>query len=133
MVLQAFSFIIIKKTTETLSSKQTTAVILLLGAIFLVEASFALEPKGYEQFQGGTPLLWSILIISAILATGLGHLFYNTAIQQIGAGQTAIFNNLFPFFCVNRVLFLFGRTNQHLSGDWVYLYCCRYTARNGLR
>lgn len=32
------------------------------------------------------------------MATGVGYIVFNAAIQQIGAGQTAIFNNFVPFF-----------------------------------
>ncbi|MDQ0255101.1 drug/metabolite transporter (DMT)-like permease [Evansella vedderi] len=108
MVLQALSFIVIKKVTATLSSKQMTAVILLLGSLFLFSASLLFEPQGYSQLQEGTAFVWSIIVISAVLATGLGHIFYNAAIQEIGAGQTAIFNNLVPFFSLIGAFFFLG-------------------------
>lgn len=41
------------------------------------------------------------------MATGIGYIVFNAAIQQIGAGQTAIFNNFVPFFgLVFSVIFL---------------------------
>lgn len=36
--------------------------------------------------------------MSGIVSTGVGYIVFNAAIQQIGAGQTAIFNNFVPFF-----------------------------------
>ncbi|WP_250129862.1 EamA family transporter [Jeotgalicoccus sp. WY2] len=42
-----------------------------------------------------------------MVVTGFGYIIYNSAIQQIGAGQTVIFNNFVPFFgVVFSVIFL---------------------------
>ncbi|MBB5172262.1 EamA family transporter [Texcoconibacillus texcoconensis] len=107
MFSQALSFILIKMATKTLSSRQMTAVMLLLGSILLLGTSLVVEPNGFSQLTGGTALVWTVFFVSAILATGLGHILYNAAIQQIGAGETAIFNNLVPFFSlIGAFLFL---------------------------
>lgn len=107
MLSQAFSFILINKVTTTLSSRQMTAIMLLIGSMVLLGMSFLFEPQSVTQMTQGTPLVWSVLILSAVLATGLGHLLFNEAIHQIGAEQTAIFNNLIPFFAlVGAFLFL---------------------------
>lgn len=107
MLSQAFSFILINKVTTTLSSRQMTAIMLLIGSMVLLGMSFLFEPQSVTQMTQGTPLVWSVLILSAVLATGLGHLLFNEAIHQIGAEQTAIFNNLIPFFTlVGAFLFL---------------------------
>lgn len=107
MVSQAFSFILIKKVTTTLSAKQLTAVMLLIGSVFILGISFAFESNSVSQMSNKSAIVWVVFFTSAIVATGLGHILYNAAIQKIGAGETAIFNNLVPFFSlVGAFLFL---------------------------
>lgn len=110
MLSQAFSFILINKVTTTLSSRQMTAIMLLIGSMVLLGMSFLFEPQSVTQMTQGTPLVWSVLILSAVLATGLGHLLFNEAIHQIGAEQTAIFNNLIPFFALVGAFFFLGES-----------------------
>lgn len=98
MFSQAFSFIWIKKATETLDAKQATAIMLTMGAVFLFLISLFLEPSGTSQLNEGTVGVWTVFVLSAVLATGLGHMLYNTAIHRLGAGQSSIFMNLQPFF-----------------------------------
>ncbi|MDQ0337989.1 drug/metabolite transporter (DMT)-like permease [Caldalkalibacillus uzonensis] len=107
MVSQAFSFILIKKVTATLSAKEMTAVMLLVGSVMLLALSFWVEPQGLSTFNQGSWWIWLIFFASAIIATGLGHMLFNAAIDKIGAGQAAIFNNLVPFFAlISAFLFL---------------------------
>ncbi|WNF36790.1 DMT family transporter [Bacillaceae bacterium IKA-2] len=107
MISQVFSFIIIKKLSSTLSTKQMTAVMLLVGSVLLLGLSFFVEPQGMTELSKGTVWVWIVFLVSAIFATGLGHILYNTAIHEIGAGQTAVFNNLIPFFAlIGAYLFL---------------------------
>ncbi|ADU30278.1 DMT family transporter [Evansella cellulosilytica] len=108
MLSQAFSFVIIKKVTATLSSRQLTAVMLLVGAVMLLILSFIFEPQGVGNLVHGNTIVWTVLVLSAVFATGLGHILYNAAIQEIGAGQTAIFNNLVPFISLIGAFFLLG-------------------------
>ncbi|RXJ04239.1 DMT family transporter [Anaerobacillus alkaliphilus] len=107
MVSQAFSFILIRKITVTLSPRQLTAILLLIGSLMTTSASFIFEGNVVSAIVGKPSMVWVVFFFSAIIATGLGHIFYNLAIQQIGAGETAIFNNLVPFFTlVGAFLFL---------------------------
>ncbi len=110
MLAQACSFIIIKKVTATLSSKQMTAVMLLVGSVMLLGLSLWIEPQGVQQLSSGTTMVWTVLLTSAVIATGLGHIFFNMAISHIGAGQTAIFNNLVPFFSLIGAFFFLGES-----------------------
>jgi drug/metabolite transporter (DMT)-like permease len=100
MITQACAFIFIKKVTDTLDSKQVTAIMFIIGSISLLILSLYLEPQGISTMSMGETYVWVILFVSAILATGLGHMLYNSAIHQIGAGQSAIFINLTPFFAL---------------------------------
>ncbi|WP_280770993.1 DMT family transporter [Salipaludibacillus daqingensis] len=106
MVSQAFSFILIKKITSTLSSRQLTGMLLMIGSISLITISFFFEPGSNEAFSVTGDLIWIVFFSSAIIATGLGHFLFNAAIQKIGAGQTAIFNNFVPFFALLGSFFL---------------------------
>lgn len=98
MIIQACSFILIKKITDTVDVKQMTGIMFIMGSTLLFIISFFIEPQGIVEMSKGTVGVWMILLASAILATGVGHMLYNSAIHQIGAGQTAIFNNLVPLF-----------------------------------
>ncbi|MFG6120206.1 DMT family transporter [Thalassobacillus sp. B23F22_16] len=98
VVTQAVSFIAIKRATETMDARLMTGWMQIAGAFFLFVVSAQLEPDGLATLTTGTPLAWIVFLASAILATGLGHMVYNKAIHQIGAGETAIFINLTPFF-----------------------------------
>ncbi|QKS71265.1 DMT family transporter [Paenalkalicoccus suaedae] len=100
MIAQAFSFIVIRKITVTLSSRQMTAVMLLVGSVSLILISLVLEPASASAMTSPSITVWIVFLTSAIFATGLGHLVYNGAIQKIGAGQTAVFNNFVPFFAL---------------------------------
>lgn len=107
MTSQALSFILIKKLSSTLSSKQMTGVLLLVGSILLLGLSFVVEPQGMTELNKGTVWVWIVFLVSAIFATGMGHMLFNSAIHKIGAGQAAIFNNLIPFFTlIGAYLFL---------------------------
>ncbi|MCM3178883.1 drug/metabolite transporter (DMT)-like permease [Cytobacillus horneckiae] len=98
MFVQALSFIFVKKATEKLDSKQLTTIMFLVGSIGLFLISLITEPTGINQMTSAPLYVYLLFIISGVLATGVGYIVYNAAIQQIGAGQTAIFNNFVPFF-----------------------------------
>ncbi len=97
VITQAISFILIKKLTTNLDSRQMTGIMLILGSLMMFGFSFWIEPVEISQFQQPV-YVWIVLLASAVFATGLGHMLYNYAIQQLGAGSTAIFINLTPFF-----------------------------------
>ncbi|MED4074437.1 DMT family transporter [Priestia endophytica] len=98
MVVQAISFIFVKKATATLDSKQVTTIMYLAGSIGLLIISFITEPEGVSEMTSASLFTYFLFIVSGLVATGVGYIVFNAAIQQIGAGQTAIFNNFVPFF-----------------------------------
>lgn len=98
MFVQAISFIFVKKATATLDSKQVTTIMYLVGSIGLLIISFITEPGGVSEMTSATWFIYFLFMVSGIVATGVGYIVFNAAIQQIGAGQTAIFNNFVPFF-----------------------------------
>ncbi|WGD65776.1 DMT family transporter [Bacillus subtilis] len=98
MFVQAISFIFVKKATETLDSKQVTTIMYLAGSIGLLIISFITEPGGVNEMTSAPLFTYFLFIVSGLVATGIGYIVFNAAIQQIGAGETAIFNNFVPFF-----------------------------------
>lgn len=100
MFAQAISFIFIKKATVTLDSKAVTAIMNLAGSVGLLLIAFIAEPDGLSNMTSASLGVYIVLFTSGIVATGIGHMVFNSAIQKIGASKTAIFNNFVPFFGV---------------------------------
>ncbi len=107
VVAQAISFVYIKKLTQSMDARLITGWMQLLGAVFLFLVSFQIEPGGMSTLTSKPSWVWGVFFASAILATGVGHMIYNKAIHQLGAGESAIFINLTPFFA--------------LMGAWLFL------------
>ncbi|ADH99444.1 DMT family transporter [Salisediminibacterium selenitireducens] len=106
MLVQAVSFIIIRKATLELNPKQMTGMMLLIGAAVLSIYGWLTEPRVIPEFPQAS-MAWGVFFASAVFATGLGHLMYNIAIRNIGAAQSAVFNNLVPLFAlIGATLFL---------------------------
>lgn len=100
VLVQAVSFIFIRKASETLNALQVTTFTLLIGAFVLFICSFMIEPNGFERFTSGSPTLYAVFLFSAICSTAAGQLLFNTSISRIGASKSAIFLNFVPFFGV---------------------------------
>jgi drug/metabolite transporter (DMT)-like permease len=100
VLVQAISFLFIRKASKTLNALQVTTLTLLIGALILFICSFVIEPNGFERFTMGTPTLYAIFGFSAICSTAAGQLLFNTSISRIGASKSAIFLNFVPFFGV---------------------------------
>jgi drug/metabolite transporter (DMT)-like permease len=98
MLTQAVSYIFIKKASDTLDNKQMTATILIAGALILFFVGLLIEPNGVIYMKSGTAEIWIVFLLSAVFATGIGHMLYNAEVHKIGVRQAAIFTNLVPFF-----------------------------------
>lgn len=107
---QATSFVLIKKATGHLSSRLITGLMLLIGSLFLFLASLQLEPYGLSSLTEAPGWVWLVFFGSAVLATGVGHMVYNRSIHALGAGETAIFINLTPFFSLTGSYLFLGET-----------------------
>ncbi|RST75289.1 DMT family transporter [Siminovitchia acidinfaciens] len=104
---QAISFILINKMSNTAGTQAVTGLSLMMGSGMLFTVSLAMEPSGLATLKTGNLTAWLVFFASGIIATAFGHLIYNHAIQQIGAGQASLFLNLSPFFSlVGAFLFL---------------------------
>ncbi|MBT2687432.1 DMT family transporter [Bacillus sp. ISL-47] len=107
MLTQAFSFILIKRNSQSVNPKFMTAVMLTAGSIVMFLFSFFIDTEGISSMAVTDIRVWILFLLSGVVATGMGQLLYNIAIQNIGPGQTTIFNNLMPFFTLlGSVLFL---------------------------
>jgi drug/metabolite transporter (DMT)-like permease len=67
----------------------------VLAAFILVAAGLARSP-----FVAQEPWVWSQLFIVAILASGLGGLFWNIGASRLGVAVASLWVNLVPFFAV---------------------------------
>lgn len=116
VLTQAVSFIFIKKVTATLEAAYVTGLTQLFGSVLLFLAALRLEPYGLASLREGTSLDWGIVFASGVLATGVGHLVYNTAIQKVGTVEAAVFLNLTPFFSLLGSAWILGESlrPQHL-------------------
>ena len=106
VLVQTVSFILIKKASETLNTTFMTGISLLMGSFIIMITGFITEPNGISQIPGGSGVAWGLLLFSGFVATGLGYLIVNSAIQQVGAGNSAIYLNLSPFFSVISAYFV---------------------------
>lgn len=106
VIVQTISFVLIKKASETLNTTYMTGISLLIGSFIIFIIGFITEPNGISQIHGGSSVAWGLFIFSGFVATGLGYLIVNSAIQQVGAGNSAIFLNLSPFFAVISAYFV---------------------------
>ncbi|WP_231686767.1 DMT family transporter [Bacillus sp. JCM 19034] len=132
MVFQAISFIYIKLATKTLDSRQMTGYMLIIGSLCLVAISLAIEPNGLVQMGKAPFWLYGVFIISSVIATGVGHFLFNSAIEKVGAGQTAIFNNFVPFFGLVSSAIFFKGTDLLVSRGRLFTHCDRRIIWNGL-
>ncbi|MBO0603381.1 DMT family transporter [Sporosarcina sp. E16_3] len=117
VVLQALSFVLIKRLSESVEVIYITGIAQLIGFGMLLSLSFVIEPNGISLLKYGSTTVWLLFLGSGLIATGLGHLLYNYAIQQLGASKSALFLNLSPFFAIlGSALFL----GEHIfAGQWI--------------
>ncbi|TSB46980.1 DMT family transporter [Alkalicoccobacillus porphyridii] len=98
VVVQAVSFLFVRKASETVSSIQITAYTLIAGAIMLFLTSMVMEPSGVHSMLVGNISLYSIFLFSAIASTACGQLLFNVSIRHVGPSKSALFLNFVPFF-----------------------------------
>jgi drug/metabolite transporter (DMT)-like permease len=107
ILTQAFSFVMIKNISKTFDPSLMTGYMLLIGSIILFIIGLFKEPNGLKDLSNGHLDIWMIFLASAIIATAMGHMIYNSAISQVGVSEAAIFMNLNPLFAlIGAVTFL---------------------------
>ncbi|GLC87185.1 DMT family transporter [Lysinibacillus piscis] len=95
---QAFSFLIISKVSKTLNPVVLTGYMMLSGSLVLLLLASIIEPAQFMTFTTAPLSIIAVLLVSAIVATAIGHVTYNYAISKIGAAETAIFGNFNTLF-----------------------------------
>ncbi|MDA3130130.1 DMT family transporter [Aliibacillus thermotolerans] len=107
VITQAISFIYIRKGTKTISTRVFTGYMFIIGSVILFLISLIMEPGRVNEVFQVPWEVWSVFLLSAVFATAIGHQVFNRSIQIIGAGETAVFNNIVPFFgLVSAAIFL---------------------------
>ncbi|OQM45378.1 EamA family transporter [Anoxybacillus sp. UARK-01] len=112
VLAQALSFIFSKKLAETMDVRALTAWMLLIGSVILFIIGLVTEKDGLSKLLEGRGSAWLVFLASAMVASGLGQMIYNRAIQQLGAAEAAIFINLSPFFSLVASSLFLGETIQ---------------------
>lgn len=100
ILAQAFSFILVSRAGRDMDPLLLTGYMQLFGSFGLFLVSLAMEPAGLASLAN---VSWSTIVIfllSAVGATAIGHLVYNSAITKIGPSEAAIFLNLNTFFSI---------------------------------
>ncbi|MCM2674399.1 DMT family transporter [Alkalicoccobacillus plakortidis] len=100
VLVQALSFLFIRKASETMQALQVTTISLLFGAMLLFLFSLYIEPQGIRTMMSGNLTIYSIFLFSAIASTAAGQFLFNLSISRIGPSKSALFLNFVPFFGV---------------------------------
>lgn len=114
IIVQAFSFFIIRRITLTIPPLILTAYMLTIGSMVMILSNLIIAPASFLTLTDLNTKLWAILLFSAILATAVGHSLFNSMIKKIGTAETAIFNNLSTIFALIGAVVIIGE-QMHLS------------------
>ncbi|WP_306807573.1 DMT family transporter [Cytobacillus gottheilii] len=118
ILAQALSFILISKASKTMDARLLTGYMLVWGAVILFVISLIVEPRGLAELTNAPGSVWLLFFVSAILATGVGHMVYNASISRVGPAEASIFLNLNTFFALAGSALFLGEviTVSHLLG-----------------
>lgn len=114
IVVQAFSFFVIRRITLTIPPLVLTAYMLTIGSSVMMLYNLAVTPASFAAFANLDLKLWAVFLFSAIFATAVGHSLYNSMIKRLGAAETAIFTNLSTIFALIGAVVILGE-EMHLS------------------
>ena len=114
IVVQAFSFFVIRRITLTIPPLVLTAYMLTIGSSVMMLFNLVVTPASFAAFANLDLKLWAVFLFSAILATAVGHSLYNSMIKRLGAAETAIFTNLSTIFALIGAVVILGE-EMHLS------------------
>ncbi|WP_052130157.1 DMT family transporter [Ureibacillus sinduriensis] len=114
IIVQAFSFFIIRRVTLTIPPLVVTAYMLTIGSMVMILYSLIISPTSFTAFTHLNGKLWAVLLFSAIFATAVGHSLFNSMIKKIGTAETAIFNNLSTIFALIGAVVILNE-QMHLS------------------
>jgi drug/metabolite transporter (DMT)-like permease len=93
-----------------LSPLLTTALAIAWGTTFLGLGAIVEIPK--LNAQAFNIQVWASLLFLGLMGTAVAFVWYNQAIQKLGAQKTVVFNNLVPIF---GVIFAWALLNEPLT------------------
>ncbi|MDN4493108.1 DMT family transporter [Ureibacillus aquaedulcis] len=114
IIVQAFSFFIIRRITLSIPPIVLTAYMLTMGSMMMILYNVVTTPASFAAFRDLDGKLWAVFLFSAIFATAVGHSLYNSMIKRIGTAETAIFNNLSTIFALIGAVVILSE-EMHLS------------------
>ena len=114
IIVQAFSFFIIRRITLTIPPLVLTAYMLTIGSAIIMLYNLIVTPASFLAFADMNVKLWGVFLFSAIFATAVGHSLFNSMIKKIGTAETAIFNNLSTIFALIGAVVILGE-EMHLT------------------
>jgi drug/metabolite transporter (DMT)-like permease len=95
MLVYVVGSLFVKKSTATVQPLVVTAYSHIIGSLGLIIVALLSTPVWVKApFLQPAPII--IFLCSSLLATGLGAVWWNTGIQQIGASSAALFLNVNP-------------------------------------
>lgn len=83
-----------KVAMQRLSALATLTYGMAVGWLFLVPVAAPERP--WHAVAGASALAWGAVLYLSVAGTVLAFLWWNLAIQRVGAGRTAVFTNLVP-------------------------------------
>jgi drug/metabolite transporter (DMT)-like permease len=109
------AYTLVSKTLLTgLSPLLTTTLAITWGSVFLALTAIFEFPK--VSLASFIPEVWLSLLFLGVLGTAVAFVWYNQAIQKLGAQKTVVFNNLVPIF---GVVFGWALLNEPLTSSLV--------------
>jgi drug/metabolite transporter (DMT)-like permease len=86
--------VLVRKYLQRSTSMETTTYTMMVGALFLIVFAFLFpNPQPLTKVNLSA---WGAILFMAIFTSVLGYLWWNKAMEVIGAAKTAIFFNLVP-------------------------------------
>jgi drug/metabolite transporter (DMT)-like permease len=74
----------------------TLAFGMVVGTLFLIPTALIERPWATLRFTHASA--WGALAVLVVACTLVAYLWWNVALSRVGAGRTAVFTNLVPFF-----------------------------------
>jgi drug/metabolite transporter (DMT)-like permease len=116
MFVYVLGSLLVKKSTEKLPPLVVTAYSHIIGSSGLVLTALFTGPAWVSTPSLNTQAI-SVFLCSSLLATALGAVWWNTAIQRIGASSASLFLNISPLVGIfTSAIFLHELLNwQHFA------------------
>lgn len=113
MFLYVLGSLLVKRSTQRIPPLVVTAYSHIVGSLGLISIAIVQTPVWAISAVFETNTI-AVFLISSLLATALGALWWNTSIQQIGASAASLFLNVCPVVGIfTSAVFLHELLNWH--------------------